>query len=425
MERTSKYELLQYGSSEWRAKKKHLFVLSAAGKPIWSRYADESNLATLTATLQAIVDSVADNDDDAIHHARAHNLTIVFLVRGSLTFVAVSSCGDAVHYLEQQLSLLHAHILSILTAQVDEVLRKSPSFDMRNLLGGTDRTFRTLVHQASRTPCALLRSVRAVRMPPAARTELGRALLEARAPSLLFALVLMDGALAHALRPRRHHLHAEDVLLVLNLVSASATLREGVSFIPLCLPGYNARGFLYAHVSCIAPAVNLVLVSPSRDAFAELSACSQLIAERAARPLLSSMLADAADAPTPQLDAPAVPEVLHFIYRVDDQLTCADLRSSHSPYAQVQPLKRLLRIYQHAHARVRADCSPTSGKLAREYYQSRDSGAVLLWCTHEWELFVAFSPLVTPQAASAACARLLKWLKREQKSLFVPVINPR
>lgn len=45
-------------SISWRKRKKHFFVLSHSGKPIYSRYGDEHKLAGFSATLQAIISFV-------------------------------------------------------------------------------------------------------------------------------------------------------------------------------------------------------------------------------------------------------------------------------------------------------------------------------------------------------------------------------
>jgi hypothetical protein len=45
-------------STSWRKRKKHFFILSNSGKPIYSRYGDEHKLAGFSATLQAIISFV-------------------------------------------------------------------------------------------------------------------------------------------------------------------------------------------------------------------------------------------------------------------------------------------------------------------------------------------------------------------------------
>jgi hypothetical protein len=62
---------------------------------------------------------------------------------------------------------------------------------------------------------------------------------------------------------------------------------------------------------------------------------------------------------------------------------------------------------------------PSDGKPVREYIQASDSEMIVVWCSHEFELFVALWPLVMQSAAVAACRELLRWLRREEKSLFL------
>ena len=48
-------------SPAWALHRKHILVLSNAGKPIFSRYGDESRLAPVTGVLQALISFVKDS----------------------------------------------------------------------------------------------------------------------------------------------------------------------------------------------------------------------------------------------------------------------------------------------------------------------------------------------------------------------------
>ena len=76
------------GSGRWALHKNHIFVLSSAGKPIFSRYGDESRLAPLVGVLQALVSFTRDRND-TIRYIKAGAHHVVFVLRGSLYFVAV------------------------------------------------------------------------------------------------------------------------------------------------------------------------------------------------------------------------------------------------------------------------------------------------------------------------------------------------
>jgi hypothetical protein len=59
----------------------------------------------------------------------------VFLEKGPLYFVAVSSSGEPEIALKLQLELLHSHFLAILTDNFDRLLAKNPRFEPQRLLG--------------------------------------------------------------------------------------------------------------------------------------------------------------------------------------------------------------------------------------------------------------------------------------------------
>ena len=66
---------------------------------------------------------------------RAGKHLIVFLERGPLYLVAVSSAAEPESALRLQLELLHAHLLAILTDNFDKMLARNPRFEPRRLLG--------------------------------------------------------------------------------------------------------------------------------------------------------------------------------------------------------------------------------------------------------------------------------------------------
>ena len=47
----------------WRSRRKHFFVLSAAGKPIYSRYGDDNVVSGYMGVIQAIISFFEDNGD--------------------------------------------------------------------------------------------------------------------------------------------------------------------------------------------------------------------------------------------------------------------------------------------------------------------------------------------------------------------------
>lgn len=75
--------------SDWINKKCQVFILSTAGKPIYTLNGDEDKLNTLFGLLQALV-SVVQSADDCIKSITAKNTKFVFLVRSPLILVGVN-----------------------------------------------------------------------------------------------------------------------------------------------------------------------------------------------------------------------------------------------------------------------------------------------------------------------------------------------
>lgn len=90
-------------NKEWLMQKKHIFVLSSAGKPIYSLHGNEDKLATLFGVLLALVSFVQSNED-SITSIHAYGIKFVFLVRNALILVAISRQNLSVHQLQMQLT---------------------------------------------------------------------------------------------------------------------------------------------------------------------------------------------------------------------------------------------------------------------------------------------------------------------------------
>lgn len=86
----------------WVGRKKHIFVLSFAGKPIYSRYGNEDKLAWLFGVIQTLV-SFVQADDDTIKSICAGDTSFVFLVKKPLILAAVSKTEENVTQLTNQL----------------------------------------------------------------------------------------------------------------------------------------------------------------------------------------------------------------------------------------------------------------------------------------------------------------------------------
>lgn len=89
--------------TDWLNKQEHVFILSMAGKPIYSLHGNEDKLATLFGVMQALV-SVVQANQDTIMSIQARGIRFVFLVKTQLILVAVSRKKKSVQQIQMQLT---------------------------------------------------------------------------------------------------------------------------------------------------------------------------------------------------------------------------------------------------------------------------------------------------------------------------------
>ncbi|CAH1756474.1 11780_t:CDS:2 [Entrophospora sp. SA101] len=239
------------GSASWTKHSKHFFILSSAGKPVYTRCIN----------------------------AGQHKF--VFLLKGPLYLVAVSRTNESELQLREQLNYLYNQILSQLTSkQLTKIFEQRTNFDLRKLLGGTEPFFDNLATSMNHELGFMLGSVQCVRMSKTLRDKIGSIMQFARSKDLLYAMLITDSKLITSLGPRKHNLHPSDIHLIFNTVNGSSSFKSYESWAPICLPGFNSKGFLYVYLCYIAVNTCLVLISTDKEKFYELSEARNVIFEK-------------------------------------------------------------------------------------------------------------------------------------------------
>ena len=121
----------------WRRRKKHIFIVSSAGKPIFTRHGDEDRLNPLFGVMCSLVSFMTQNDDTP-RVVLAGNHKIVFLIRGPIYLISVSRTLEPTAHLARQLQFVYTQLVSILTRKgLEHVFKRKHGFDLRNLLGNS------------------------------------------------------------------------------------------------------------------------------------------------------------------------------------------------------------------------------------------------------------------------------------------------
>ena len=303
----------------WDEHSKHIFVISEAGKPIYSLHGEEEYLVSLGGIMQALVSFVADTGD-AIRSIRAGHTQIVFLVKSPLILVAVSRAGLSAAQLTVQLTYIHNQILSTLTAaQLERIFVQRRNYDLRRMLQGSERLMTHLSEAMDSDPSFLLSAVRCLPLAASVRDNVSESIIRfaGKVPDVVFGILIAENQLVTLVRMKKYFIHPADLHLVFNLINSTESFKHSESWTPICLPKFDSGGFLHAHVSYLtddSPAC-LLLLTLDRNAFFDLSAARGKIIERMERHGSISAIQTAIANSRYTTQAIELPEMRHFLYK--------------------------------------------------------------------------------------------------------------
>lgn len=413
--------------SVWRGQKKHIFILSEAGKPIFSLHGKEDKLATLFGVIQALV-SFVQHSQDAITSIHAGGIKIAFMHRGSLILVAASRSNMSVQQLQLQLGDVYNQILSILTySEMTKNFEKRKNLDLRRLLSGSERLFYNLLANdgcstkvSNNVFTFLTNSIRVFPLPTTVRSQITSAIQSncSKIKNLVFAVLIANNKLISLVRLKAYSIHPADLRLIFNLVECSESFKSSENWSPICLPRFDKNGFLHAYVSYLADDCQacLLLLSVDRDGFFELKDAKVKITEKLKRN-------HCLEAVNEELKQPfnvklyqqvvGIPEMRHFLYKPKStaQLLCPMLRH---PYKSLAELDRLEAIYCDLLHRIHNIVRPL--KLI---YEVKESEVVLAWATGTYELYAVFEPVVDKATVIKYVDKLIKWIEKEYDVYFI------
>ncbi|XP_043934869.1 vacuolar fusion protein MON1 homolog A [Protopterus annectens] len=402
-------------SESWRLQKKHVFVLSEAGKPIYTRYGTEEALSSTTGVMMALV-SFVEAGKNVIKSIHADGYKVVFVRRSPLVLVAVAHTRQSEQEIAQELLYIYYQIISLLTlTQLTRIFEQKQNYDLRRLLAGSERITNNLLDMMDRDPSFLMCAVRCLPLPSSVRDIISSSLQQAKAKNLVFSILISRNQLVSLVRKKDQFLHHIDLHLLFNLISSSTSFREGEAWTPICLPKFNSAGFFHAHISYLDKETDLclLLISTDREDFFTISDCKKKFLERVKRRGAYQALQDALRFPSYSTAQVGIEHLRHFIYKSKSSglYTSPEIEP---PYVTEEQKERLLGLYQYLHSRVHSSSSPL-----KYIYCVGLSESLLAWVTSGFELYLCFSPLGTKVDAMNAISKLLRWIRKEEDRLFI------
>lgn len=417
----------------WKSKLKHYMILSSAGKPIYSRHGDLGLINSSMGVVQTII-SFYEGAKSPLLGFTAGGARFVVVTEGPLYFVAISRLGESDSQLRAQLNALYMQILSTLTLPVlTNIFANRPSTDLRRPLQGTETLLSSLADSFTRgSPSILLGALECLRLRKSHRHSINNAFLKARAESLLYGLIVAGGRLVSVIRPRRHSLHPSDLQLIFNMLFESGGIKAagGENWIPLCLPAFNNRGYLYMYVSFLDDRLDdstpetgptgvdettaIILISPDKESFFALQKMrDDVVTELKKKGHLDLIKATASNGRPSAAEIAPNTHISHFLFksRANVQFCMPSLQPI---FGSLVSHRRLMSLYSQLHASMHARHS----HLKVLHCVSEETTS-LAWVTPVFEFYCVAGPNTSRAVLTQGANKVMQWAKREEERLFI------
>ncbi|RMZ88911.1 hypothetical protein DV736_g3871, partial [Chaetothyriales sp. CBS 134916] len=422
-------------NAAWKAKKKHFLILSAAGKPIYTRHGSHLTISSYIAIIQTIISSY-NAAFDQLKSFQAGKAKFVILSQSNLFLVAISSLQESESQLRIQLDALYMQILSTLTLPtLTHIFSVRPSSDLRRPLQGTEVLLSSLADTFTRgSPSALLSSLECLKLRKSHRNVINSTLIKARVDELLYGLVVAGARLVSVIRPKKHSLHPSDLHLIFNMLFEAEGIKAGGgdSWIPICLPGFNKTGYLFMYVNYLdmgsdtvreveadekiakEDAVAIILLSADRESFESMQRMKNYIVHELRRNRSMEIVQRAVQAGRPQPTDIVPGTVLrHFLFksRANVQFFMPSLSPS---FDDLNRRHQLMTIYHLLHASVHAKHASV-----KVHHRASPTSSALAWVTPLFELYCVAGPNTPRNALAQSANKVVQWIQREEERVFI------
>ena len=420
----------------WKAKLKHFFILSASGKPIYSRHGDDKLISNYIGVIQTLI-SFYQGANDPLKAFSAGDTRFVMLSKGPLYLVAVSRLCESDSQLRTQLESLYMQILSTLTLpSMEKMFSNRPSTDLRRPLQGTDVLLDGLSDGFTRgSPATLLSALECLRLRKTNRTAINETLLKTRSANLLYGLIVAAGRLVSVVRPKKHSLHPGDLQLIFNMLFEAGSVKAagGENWIPLCLPGFNNTGFVYMYVSFFSTSESvlqpedqrpssagkddelaIVLISANRETFFEMRQMrNDLAAKLEKNGSLKTIKTAIRKGHASCADIVPGTVVRHFLYKSRGNVQFV-MPSFEPNFHGLVARRKLMSLYHSLHESIHS----RTAHLKVQHCVAQDCTA-LAWETALFELYCVAGPNAPRSQLVQGANRIVQWIRREEERVFI------
>ncbi|CAH8447461.1 unnamed protein product [Schistosoma turkestanicum] len=429
------------GNLCWTDDSLHIFVLSEAGKPIYSRYGNESDLSSLMSVMQALVSFVA-NSGDELQLINTPDKKFLFVSRSHLILVAFSPVSEPTSHLRICLEYVYNQIISSLTLQrVEKQFTRHANLDLRKLLVGDNRLLSSIINRVEECFGIFLNAISCTPLSENNRAAISQIICQsAKLSGLVFGILFHGDDIVSIVRMKNQHLRPSDIHLLLNLIGSSQSFKSAQShWLPICLPKFDANGFLYASVTYLNDSICMVLLSVDSGKFYPLKSITEKVFTLLNATNNGDHLSSIISSKLPQIPTIGIKNLRHFVYKsipisqyitsewtVPYAITCESSAESSIDTDSERKTKLLnnnivhklrhnvLLSYKRLHMRLHSSTIP-----AKFIYKITSTELFFGWKTDTFELYATLEPMVTITELGEIRKQLLKWIESKKTQFFI------
>lgn len=358
---------------------KHFFILSSAGKPIYSMNGDDDLVLGYSGLITTIVSSFEEGTGLSFRSISQKGFRMVVMNKTPLVFVAITKIAYELtlgtKILERQLSIMFDYLLAVLSRPaITKSFHNRLNYDLRRVLSAQD--FKTLDTIATKLSYGfydsdgegnyvadpslyigtlLDYSIQCARLSSTLRTKIDAILLASKrirvnqptaeltpflqgklynsettrflAGELLFTFLIFDNKIVSYMRPKTHSLGNQDMTILLSTVEhlysdTPLSTEEPDLWVPICLPNFNDAGFLHCYVrhmylAQLGKSMSLLLLSGNKNSFFDMKQTANYIIGKInkSKSLCAMLPQELAHGSQPLAKFLKVPAIKHFIYK--------------------------------------------------------------------------------------------------------------
>jgi hypothetical protein len=257
----------------------NVIIMTNSGKPFFCRF-EHGYESRVCGMVQAFMATSAASNLGRMQSISSQSLSFLFLTVGEITLMGIIARKDSQRssdghlFMRLRLEYLYCQILFVMTQQVHSILYRNPNYDISDTLETNDAIMKSFIEdsESQKAGYFLTGTIEVVcPITNELRKVTSLALLHATqdTPNTIFALLLVGEKILSIVQPSTLSLQlsTSDLRILTKFVNSQPALKTSELWTPICLPRFNAEGFLYAYSSFLDlfSRLSLVLISQISD----------------------------------------------------------------------------------------------------------------------------------------------------------------